>query len=125
MRRAMHFALVLLGMIPLTIAWACMALGVLVMVWADMVHSDARRGNCWSYAAPRWWRQGGYLGMRSADGVRLCGFGLVPHVVHVEALGDGSRISHTLPTNRYVGRWLLWRKLYFRFTVAESDERRT
>lgn len=123
MRTALHAILVLLGMVPLGFAWASLALGVALMVLADKALPNARRGNCWSYAAPRWWRHGGYLGMRAADGVRLCGFGLVPHVVHVEALGDGSRISHTLPTNRYSGRWLLWRKLYFRFTVADSDDR--
>lgn len=122
MRSVWHALLVLVGMIPLTLAWACLALGVFVMVLADKLHPNATHGNCWSYAAPRWWRHGGLLGMRPADGVRLAGFGLVPHVVHVEALND-ARIKHTQPIKRYSGRWLLWRKLYFRFAVADTDHK--
>ncbi len=121
--RALHAVLLLLSMVPILLAWVLLAIGLFGLVLADKLWPAADRGNCWSFAAPRWWRHGGYLGMRSADGVRLCGFGLVPHVVHVDAFGDGSRISHTLPTNRYSGRWLLWRKLYFRFTVVDSDKR--
>ena len=123
MRRALHALLVLLSMVPIVAAWALLALGLVGMVWADKLWPTADRGNCWSYAGPRWWRHGGYLGMRSADGVRLAGFGLVPHVMWVMSLGTDARIEQTMPVNRYSGRWLLWRKLYFRFTVADNDHK--
>jgi hypothetical protein len=47
-------------------------------------------GNCWTYAIPKWWRDGGYIV------VRRSGFMRVPHVLWVRSL-DGVEFHEFTP----------------------------
>lgn len=119
-----HSALVRLGMVPLTLAWACLAAGIACMVAADKLQPNARWGNCWSFAAPRWWatRDRSYLTLRAVRGARLVGgYGIVPHVIYQADLGADARIEQPLPLHSYSGGNLIAGKLLFAFTVRTDD----
>lgn len=121
MRRTSHAAIVITAAIPFGVAWLCMAAALRLVLWADALWPEADRGNCWSFAGPRWWHHGGYMAIRPAHGVRLAGVGVVPHVLWLRELCGGDHVEQTLPRDRYHGHWLLWRKLYFRFDVGLDE----
>lgn len=61
----------------------------------------SRYGNCWTYALPRWWRHGGYLAIRRADGVGLCRFLPVPHAIWISRLARrGNVMRQFVPVKR-------------------------
>lgn len=119
-RRALHTLITYVAAVPLLVAWGAISVTSWLAALADRVWPGANRGNCWMFALARQRARGGYLAARPARDVQVTGVGVPPHVAWVESLG-GMRMQQTRPTERYEGRWLLLRWIYFPFTVASDD----
>jgi len=119
MRAALHFVLCVLAAVPLLLANFALTLALWLYVLADRVLPGATRGNCWSYVAPLVWHHGGHLLMRPAKGVRLLWMGMVQHVAWAPRVHG--HVEQTEPAERYSGRWLLLRWVYFRLIVRGAD----
>jgi len=81
-----------------------------------------KTGNCLLYALRQWWRHGGYLIVRRSRHLWL------PHVLWAPPGGlDAATVRHFVPDRPALDPWRIWRALWFRGRVRESDksERRT
>jgi hypothetical protein len=121
-RRAAHAALCVAAFVP----WLLGALGfgcaLLLALLADRVWPNATWGNCWTQTGPRWWRHGGYLLIRWADGQQIGGVGGVPHAIWVHTLpDDGIGLLQTKPLRRRSTRILPWYTLYFELDVIDRE----
>lgn len=122
-KRILHFIAVTLAAVPWLIGVTFFGLALALVIIADWLWPDADHGNCWSYAAPRWYKHGGYLLIRPAINAKLvAGVGLVPHVIWVKNLSADTYIEQSEPIDRYSGNWLLWHKLYFKFNVVDAEK---
>jgi hypothetical protein len=117
-----HFALVTAGFGAWAVAMACMTVATAFAVWADKVMPNSTKGNCWSFALPRWWRQGGYLLVRAADGQALLKKLPVPHVAWIKHLGEDSRLEFFMPVARKSKTWLPWHVVYYEGRVRTSEK---
>lgn len=120
MKRAVHAVLVLSMSAPLLVIYVSSVVAIALALLAHRVWPDANRGTCWSYALPRWWREGGYLAVRPALGVRMFGAGMVPHAIHVRDLG-ACQVSQTVPVRRYHGTLAVLRTWYFAYYIATTE----
>lgn len=118
--RALHAALVLAAGPVWLLAYLLLVVCACLVIAADRVLPHARVGNCWSYAAPRWLRHGGYLAIRASRGARLSG-GMVPHAIWLRDLPDGAHVRQTVPLRPRSGRWLPWHIFYFSFRVTSRE----
>lgn len=117
MRKALHGVLLAVAIPPLLLAFAAIGVFTALAVLADWVLPGARFGNCFTFAAARWARHGGYLTLRPVDGVTL--FGLpIPHAIWQSSLGGPVRMTY--PQNRRRGFWP-WFVLLFRYEVWAGD----
>lgn len=68
-------------------------------------------GNCWTYAIPKWIREGGYLCIRKAHGVSFLGFLMIPHVMHISRTGT---VSDFYPLHRESAHYLPYFTLFYK-----------
>jgi len=59
-----------------------------------------KRGNCWTYALPKFLDNGGYLAIRASDGLKFLKVFIVPHVLYMPILHGRSVISQYVPIDR-------------------------
>lgn len=113
-RAAIHFILTMLCAVVWGIGNVFYAMAVLFAVAADLIVPSSKFGNCWTYALPRWWRHGGYLLVRSADGVKFMNFFPVPHVLWVRKLPRrGVDLQQFVPVDRKPAKWFPLYTTYF------------
>lgn len=116
-RRTLHAALAAAGVV----LWLALAAGAVLLVGLAVlghrIWPEAHRGNCWTWALPRWAAGGGDLAIRMVRVGRLP----VPHVAWIAP--DG--VTHeTQPVHRAQTGWQAWgglATLYFRFRVRRRD----
>jgi hypothetical protein len=116
MKRILHAAVVILAFVPWVIGCLGFGAAIALALLADRILPNARHGNCWSFALPRWWRNGGYLLVRWANGMP------VPHAAWVRRLSDGNELEQTAPLHRVTSWALLWKTLYFPFRVTTVEK---
>lgn len=121
MRRVLHATLVLLAVVPFAIGLAGFGVALLLVLLADFAWPKATWGNCWSFVGPRWFKHGGYLVVRPADGVRIAGSGWVPHAMWMPEIGTDASIVQTFPESRSGAQWLPWRVIYFPYRVVRKE----
>lgn len=120
MKRPLHALLVIIGNIPLLIAYACITAAMWLYRLADWVQPGATHGNCWSFVLPQVWKYGGFAAIRPVKGAKLAwGIGTPLHACWVPRLHG--HVEQTNPAERYRGPSLLWRWMYFRFSVRGAD----
>jgi hypothetical protein len=117
MRRALHGLLLVLSMPFLLLAASALGFFTLFATWAEVVLPDARFGNCFTFAAARWARYGGYVTLRTADDVTVLGLP-IPHALWQAELGGPVRMTY--PVQRRSGH-VPWWAILFRFDVWCSD----
>ncbi|MBK8772736.1 MAG: hypothetical protein IPM06_20230 [Rhizobiales bacterium] len=121
LRRTVHAVLVLLAVIPWVIGLAGFGVALLLVLLADWAWPKATWGNCWSFVGPRWFKHGGYICARPADGVRLLGKFWIPHAFWMPEIGADASIQQTVPDHRSNAQWLPWRVLYFPYRVIRKE----
>ena len=95
---------------------------IYLTVLADKVWPNAQYGNCWTYTLPRWKKYGGYLLIRSSDGVRFLDTFPVPHVIWVQSLDTaGSVLSQFHPEVRQSVRLLPCFTAYYKGKVLNEE----
>lgn len=120
-KRIGHFIFVVGASIPWLVGVIFFWLALLMVIAADKLWPNADMGNCWSFVGPKWAKYGGYMLVRPADGVRAIGFGKVPHVIWVKKLTADVLLQQSAPLDRYTGKWLLWRKFYFKHNIIDTE----
>lgn len=121
-RRALHFALAMIGAALWLVIAALSAALVWLSVFGAWVWPGAERGNCWTYALPRWIREGGGL-LITLDRLRL-GRVPVPHAAWVRgAVEDVLETEPVRRRNTLRGSLYGLRTLYFRFAVRHTERR--
>lgn len=120
MGRVLHIILVYLAIIPWMLAVTLGVLCLILVMLAEKAWPNATCGNCWSFVGPKWFKHGGYLGIRYADGIRIFGKLRVPHAIWIKSLGTAD-VEHTFPVHRSKAKYLPWRILYFPFLVKTKD----
>ena len=122
-KQGLHFFLVAICAPPLWfVGFTCLAGALVCVLWADKLWPNATWGNCWSYTGPRWWKRGGYIGVRASDGVKMLWGGIIPHALWIRKLFPTPVIEQSAPVNRKVGNWLLFRGgLYFKFAISNEE----
>lgn len=121
-RRFLHAVLILLAVVPWAFGCLLFSLALLLTILADRLWPNADHGNCWSFVGPRWAKHGGYLLIRPADGVRVFGKGIIPHVIWLKSLPkEGVVLEQTFPLFRSKSRWLPWRTLYFKYKLLSRE----
>ena len=115
MRRAAHFALVMLGNAALLFAYAALLMASIPYLLADRAWPGADRGNCWSFAIAQAWREGGYLRWRMVRHVPLP----LPHLAWLSHAG--AQPLQTEPHYRHKGWRVLFVWMYFRFWIKAED----
>ena len=118
MRKALHAIVCRIGVIPWSVGMACMTVTVWMSLLADLIWPNADRGNCWTFAMPRWRQRGGYLAIRPSPRP----FQFIPHCIWVWSL-EGCTLEQTIPKKRARSAWQAWRSVYFNYRVT-SEERR-
>lgn len=119
-RRIVHACVVFALALPLGIAWVAVSAALGLALLANRVWPEADRGNCWTFALVKWWREGGYIAARPAPGVRFIGMGMVPHVLWVRHI-SGCELQQAVPVKRYHGPWLVFRAWHFKFNVIKTE----
>lgn len=123
-RRALHALIVVAAFFPWCLGVALFGAALWLTLIADRLWPEADHGNCWSFVGPRWFRHGGYIGVRLADDVRVAGKPVIPHAIWVTALPEaapGLSLQQTKPIKRSRNRWFPWRVVYFPFTVSRHE----
>ena len=120
MRTVLFRTLIVIAMVPLLLAFVSVAAFIFMAVMADKVLPDARWGNCWTYAAARWWRLGGYIALRPSDGIALIGGIPIPHAVWVPELTGEVRMTYPVDP-RIQNVWMPLQALLFAYTVWHRD----
>ncbi|MDE2399256.1 MAG: hypothetical protein KGL43_04005 [Burkholderiales bacterium] len=109
-----------MAVLPWIVAMLILGVALWLVVMAHKVWPDADRGNCWSFATPRWYRGGGHLQIRWSEGVRVLGL-RIPHVSWVPKLPpEGIAVEQSEPVKRERGDWLP-PVFYFRFFVKRRE----
>lgn len=120
MRKLAHALIVLLAVLPWLIGCVGFGLALLLGLAADRLNPDARRGNCWTFAGPKWAKAGGYLAVRMAGFPRICGRRFVPHAIWVPSLA-GVPLEQTEPDHRITSLWGIWQVPYFDFHIRTTE----
>lgn len=118
MRKTLHATVALIAVIPWLAAMLLMWLVIRLCVLADWIMPDARIGNCWTFALPRWRNRGGYLVIRPSPRP----FAFVPHAIWVYSL-EGVHLEQTMPRKRARSPLQAWRTLYFPYRVVRIERR--
>lgn len=101
LRQCAHWLAASLALAFFAVSAIAFCFVVACAVLANAIMPSSRYGNCWIYALPRWWRYGGYLAVRRADGVGLCRVLPVPHVIWISHLARrGNVLSQFVPEKR-------------------------
>lgn len=101
MRQFAHWLTASAALTAFAVSATAFCFVVAFSVLAHAIMPSSRHGNCWTCALPRWWRRGGYLAIRRADGVGLCRHLPVPHVIWISRLArHGSVLSQFVPVKR-------------------------
>lgn len=116
MRRLAHAIIVVMAALPWLVSCIFFSMSAALVVLADRILPNARHGNCWSFAVPRWWHSGGYLLIRWANGMPI------PHVAWVRKLSDQNSLEQTAPLNRVRSVAMIWKALYFPFRVTTVEK---
>ena len=121
-RRIAHFALNAVGVVFWICAMACFTAVTALAILGHKIWPDADRGNCWTWALPRWWREGGGLYIvPSGLWVKVGGLRIWP-VLHAALVhGEIPNIQQTEPIVR---RNNIFSSLYFRYRVISDDRLR-
>lgn len=118
MRLALHWLLNAIGIATWCAGMVFLYVTMKLAVLGHRVWPEADRGNCWSFALPRF-HEGGYLVVRWANGVRLFGVKF-PHAIWMRRIPEEAEIMQTAPVKRERGR-MLPRVFYFRFEVFTKE----
>jgi len=124
LRRTLHAVMAVVGFLLWVVWCALFAAIVTLTVLGHRLWPEADRGNCWSFALPRWWTQGGYLAI-VPSGLWL---GPVPVLHAIWVRGELSEIQATDPCARHESArssWFGLKTIYFKFRVVTRDPRRT
>ena len=122
MKRFIHAVLCLLAFVPWAAAMVLLTLCGVLVVWADKVWPEADWGNCWTKAGPLWWKNGGYLCVRPADGQKLFGLFSVPHAIWMPTWPEGTDVRQTHPLHRRFSALLPWYTIYFKLKVLHTEK---
>ena len=121
LRTATHILLITLGFLAWCVGAWTFAISTLFAVLAEKVKPNSAHSNCWAFALDRWWRHGGYLLTRSADGVKFLGFFPVPHVAWVSTLGTDTELEYFKPIARKSSIWMPWYVLYYSGVISTKE----
>ena len=93
-------------------------------IFADKMLPRSRTGNCWSYAIPKWLKEGGYLLVRPADGQRVFGHFHVWHCIWVKNIcrWGGLESEQFVPPKRKRSRFAPWYTIYYEGEVRTSEK---
>ena len=119
MRHIIHWALNAIGVVTWFVAMSAMWVTIRLSVLGHRLWPEADKGNCWTYALPRWYLHGGYLSIRWANGARIFGR-RIPHVIWLHEIPADTPLQQTEPLRRSKGRRLP-PVFYFRFRVVTKE----
>lgn len=120
-RRLLHALLNTAAAFFWTIAASFLYLSFGLIVLAAKVWPTATWGNCWSYTAPLWIRNGGYLCVRWADHVRFLRYLKIPHAIWIHTLSTDSVLRQTRPVHRSHSTLAPWTVFYHKFIVSKKE----
>lgn len=121
--------LVIVGMLPIALAWACLYVGGLIMALADRLAPVGTWGNCWSFALAEWhrrhraWVAAGMLaGQEPQLTMRWSRLEPRPLLhVKVSTLPEAAEVSFVPVDDGAVPAWAVWRWIGFRGRVVSND----
>jgi len=124
LRVCVHFTLnaigVTLWLLSMALMWGVLRLSIIGRwIWPEADH-----GNCWTYALPRWHREGGYLAVCITP-LRWRGVQLrVPHAIWVPGSLLDVPLHQTLPVKKQSGLLASWfglKTIYFKYSVIRFE----
>lgn len=124
MKPLVHFFLCLIS-VPFWVAGITfMSLALLPILAAYRISPRFSRGNCWTYACPRWFSRGGYLVVRPSAGVKFLSIFSVPHVAWMPRTPPAGSLKQFIPASRKTASWFPWFTLYFKGRVTDQEKGR-
>jgi hypothetical protein len=121
-KKLAHAILVIGAAIPWAAGMFALFLSTLCVLAADKVWPNANKGNCWSFAGPLWWKNGGYLSVRPADGQKILGLFTIPHAIWMPEWPEGTPIKQTHPVRRHKSKWFPFYTVYFEYEVKDTEK---
>jgi hypothetical protein len=121
LRPILHSALLVLGFLAFSVASSAGVAMVLVARACKSVYPTAETGNCWSHALPNWWKHGGYLALRAADGQKFLGVFPVMHVIWVKVLPRRTNLEQYVPIKRQTSDILPWYTIVYKGVVRKVE----
>lgn len=122
MRQIAHFITILFAAIIWAIGCVCYALSLLLTIIANILIPNSKYDNCWSYAGPRWFKYGGYLFIRPADGQRFLKWLPVLHVGWVKNIDPNCiEIEQYAPIERKSGKFFPWHVFYYAGEIKKTE----
>ena len=122
MKALLHKIFCYFGAIFWIISVTTMTITTLFASLCDWVDPTSKMGNCWSFALPKWAKQGGYLLIRPADGNRFLKIFPVPHVLWVKQIPkEGLVLEQFFPLERKQASWFPHHTLYYKGIVKTKE----
>jgi len=122
--KSIHVILALIGFVIWGVANAFYSVCIGLSLIADRVIPGASKGNCWSYTFARWWKYGGYLAIRKADGNGFIKFLPLPHVIWLKRIDwKFADVEQLIPKVRKHSKWFPWYSIYFDGKVINKEFR--
>lgn len=115
--RTVHLVLVLLALLPWALGMLAFSAALGLVLVADQVWPGATWGNCWSFAGPRWARDGGYLALRWTPGTRIL------HALWIHRLPVETGLLQTEPVRRHKGWRAVLSSPYFPYRGIRRERR--
>lgn len=124
MRQLFHFLCCLLAVPFWIIGMTALSVALLPILGAYKIYPRSPKGNCWTYACPRWFSRGGYLVVRPSAGVKFLSVCSIPHVAWMPRTPPAGSLKQFTPSNRKRAFWFPFFTLYFRGKVTDQEKER-
>lgn len=116
----LHFLLNAIGIIPWLLGVFMFFITTNIAILGHKLLPDADKGNCWSFALPRWYLSGGYLVIRWSKSREKI-FGMrIPHVIWVSDGIQNTELQQTIPLNLTTKK-ILPPVFYFKYKVVTTE----